>query len=327
MKKILLLIMILMLSLTTVLANDCAVMSMHGFIPDGDCDGIPNTNDNCPYTPNTDQLDHNMNGLGDSCDLAIDNLVVSPTTWIRANEFISLNMILTNYNPGPITNMHVKVFNPELKIKSETSIAIMGGGQSDNLEFTLKVPECAAQKTYTLAIDTSYKFNNKFYEEHYEQPVKVVPGGNCDGKNTAMDNTIVELLTKQQIDVGQKLTIPIKLTNMNENAESYKLSIEGVTGLGTYRIDPEAEFSIAAGHETTKYAYINLEQVSAGKYPITLNINEESIPITITIRQPITKSQNEILKRALEVTIIIVLLALLIAGSIIAYKKVNEVEE
>ena len=37
-------------------------------VNDRDCDGIPNTNDNCPDTRNKDQKDSNKDGEGDACD-------------------------------------------------------------------------------------------------------------------------------------------------------------------------------------------------------------------------------------------------------------------
>jgi hypothetical protein len=36
--------------------------------PDSDDDGIPDTDDNCPTTPNPDQSDFNDNGVGDACE-------------------------------------------------------------------------------------------------------------------------------------------------------------------------------------------------------------------------------------------------------------------
>ena len=39
-----------------------------GTQPDGDGDGVPDAQDNCPSTPNADQQDTDGDGLGDACD-------------------------------------------------------------------------------------------------------------------------------------------------------------------------------------------------------------------------------------------------------------------
>lgn len=41
-------------------------------VPDADSDGIPDAEDNCPYTPNPNQADTDGDGVGDACDNCID---------------------------------------------------------------------------------------------------------------------------------------------------------------------------------------------------------------------------------------------------------------
>jgi hypothetical protein len=51
----------------------CGCSSSGGDSTDNDADGVDNAFDNCPNTPNTDQIDSDADGLGDACDDNDDN--------------------------------------------------------------------------------------------------------------------------------------------------------------------------------------------------------------------------------------------------------------
>lgn len=50
---------------------------------DSDGDGVPDDLDNCPHTPNANQLDSNLNGIGDACEAAVH--VHSTAAFLEAN--------------------------------------------------------------------------------------------------------------------------------------------------------------------------------------------------------------------------------------------------
>lgn len=77
---------------------------------DTDEDGIFNDCDNCPTTPNPDQLDTNENGIGDACD-GLAQFVVYPNPTQGSMQFSTTNFTKPLDLPNP--NYNVLLYDPQ----------------------------------------------------------------------------------------------------------------------------------------------------------------------------------------------------------------------
>lgn len=314
------------------LPEACAIMTLNGFLPDSDCDGVHDAIDNCIQIANADQWDTNHNGLGDACDLMIEHIDVSPSVILRANEFFSLNIMLLNHQGAPIHDVDVEIKNADLNYRTQTDVPVIAAGEARNIEFLLKIPRCTTEKTYPLTITTRYLAEGQEHVETTTQNIKVVPGGECNTPMTVLENTVIETFHDRDIDAGETTIIPIRVVNLNPNAVSYELRVDGMDNWATFRVDPDNEFTLPSGHDTTRYIAIETEEWEPlGENTIYLVVStadeEESIPITLRVRQTVGRANIQKLRQAIEVTLILVLFVLLIVGLIIAYKKMNEDDE
>ncbi len=114
------------------------------FLPNDDKDSIPNDLDNCPLIANEDQLDSNLNGIGDICDIEDSNNFI-----IYKNDVTCINK-----NNGSITI--------NAKAKYEYLASIVGpNGYSLNVSFSNLVLEEKNLKAgeYLICITSPSKLN------------------------------------------------------------------------------------------------------------------------------------------------------------------------
>ena len=335
MNKPLLLISTLLLFIPLVVAapqTGCMIQTPHGFLPDSDCDGVHDAIDNCPYTPNPDQRDSNRNGVGDACDITIQRVDIQPNVALKANDFFTTAITVINNQPEPLQNVRLNIRNQQLHINTHTTIPVLGAGEAYTTQAQLRIPRCTPERQYPLTITAQYHANNQETTQQVTQNIRVVQGGLCQEPITAMENTLVETFYDQELDVGERTIIPIRVTNLNDNPTHYNIRVERVQDYGSYRIDPDTTFTLPAGADTTRYLVVELEPwAPLGEQQLDIIIAgdgyEERFPIKLHIRKPLTQERAEAIKQAIEVTLILLLFALIIAAVIIAYKKVNQEED
>lgn len=311
--------------------NGCALDSPDGLIPDRDCDGLDDYHDNCKYVPNADQRDSNRNGLGDKCDLLITSINLDPGTEVKQGTFFTVRVQLINNKAYELENIQARIRNSALDIDISSYVESMKPGEVRTIDFLMKAPGCATPGKYELTFTTDHKEGEETFTQTTFQRIVVTENeGACTtGSDGALDNTIIETITQQEVEPGDKAVYPITIINMNGEAKTYHLSVADINHIGTYRIDPDPSFTIPAGKSHTAYLYLQTESFAPiGRNTITIYLESEGKEDSVDVGLRVIKSESAPLKKVLgtiiQLALILIVLALIIGAGIVAYKKVNE---
>jgi hypothetical protein len=312
--------------------NGCAIQTPQGLIPDRNCDGVNDLHNNCNYTPNTNQSD-SKNGAGDACDLLITQILLDPGTEVKQGSFVTVKVQLINNKAYEIKDVQTRIRNNDLQLDTSTLIDAMQPGEQRNIDFVLKAPGCATPGPYELTFTTDHAENGKVYTQTIYQQINVIQrAGACTDDPTTLDNTLLETITQQEAFPGDRVIYPLTLTNMNNETKTYHLRLQDIGPIGTYRIDPANNITIAAGKQQSLYLYVETEKFAPlGRNDLNLVLEADgaSQQTTLTLRviQPVGAPLQQILATALQLGLIVIVLGLIVAAGIIAYKRINGGEE
>jgi|GEM_PF-1777080 len=279
------------LSAHNVNAQGCAIMTDMGYAPDFDCDGVIDEFDNCPRDNNENQLDTNRNAIGDICDLVVEEIIVNPDTTIRQGEFAHVTIRMINNRDMAIEGITIALVNKDLGIDASQDLKFIPQGETGIVDFWVKAPKCATTKSYPLSITASFTdpLTGKKTAEAQKETLIIERGAVCGTKDGPLDNTIINVFNKIDLDRGESAIMPITLTNLGDSQERYDLTVDALDGWGSWRIDPAPQVTIVAGHRGEAYLYIQTEShTPAGAKQLMLTImsgdQKTTVPITVYVR-------------------------------------------
>ena len=224
----------------------CVIGTDNGALSDVDCDRTPDHFDNCPFTSNPNQIDRDMNGYADVCDLVIDDIGLQPETPIQGRSLIA-TVSLMNFRPYPMRNMNLKMEIPKFGLSMSEEIAIIQPGERITKELLVRIPDCAPTKYTDVVIIAEYSYAPG-QKEVFSQALKVpiVSSGLC-AQETGGDKTIINILDIQDVDQVSGALYLFTIHNNQQESKAYILGIENIEDWGYSELHPGTVLVIPAG--------------------------------------------------------------------------------
>jgi hypothetical protein len=323
----------------TASAQSCAISSGlgHPLLPDTDCDGIVDMQDNCPYITNPVQRDADMNGLGDACDLYIESIRTNPADFVYNGRAFNTIVTLENNRDYNIRNMKVRVFVPELGIESVQYIDNINVCDAKTLEFMLRAPMCVPLSDYQIIVEAS--FLNEFGEREIIPgitSIRVVPDQHCQmvlDNNEIIGNTMIDVMEIQDVYKGCEAVFPIKIANMEANDKDYVFSVTGLDGWGSARLSPGSLVIVPKESEVSVNLYVKANDDASStcfgsdcgsrSFVVTVQSGKEVQRFLLVANVKENPQQNNMFLWifTFKVIIIIVLVVLIVIACVFAVRK------
>lgn len=224
----------------------CVMLLPDGQFQDSDCDDVPDIADNCPLAPNHAQSDVDRNGLGDLCDLVIDEITIEPEEPMQGRSVL-VKVGLFNNRPYPMRNMVVKVEIPKLGQVSSEQLPVVRPGERIVEEVLLRIPECAPSTLTDFVAIVEYPFapsEKEIFSRAVRVPVTM--SGTCP-HDPGNELTIVDITELQDVHPENGAVYPFTIKNNWPDSRAYVLTVQGHESWGSVSIEPSSVIVVPPG--------------------------------------------------------------------------------
>lgn len=290
---------------------------------------------------NEEQVEFNLNIDEQRHSLNIFDVALNPSSTIQAGQPLFPSIVVENLGELKEENVRITVSVPQLGISSvnfidELITQLQEEGRTFNLDeessqridFLLRIPEDAPTGDYTLNIEVLYSRGHSiitttrnFFVQGIEQATEIDTLINID--STAK--------TAQQ---GEEISYKLMFANLGTERGIYSVQVDGLSW-GQYRIEPGF---ITVAPDTSAEAFIYItpnENIDAKNYVSVVRVllgkeivNEFTLNTNVVSGEEASTTTSA-LKIALAVIFSVLVIALIVLGLVIAFRKIktSEAEE
>lgn len=282
-------------------------------------------------TPLTYQYNLFIDGVDDSDAVMIKEAYLSPSNQVIAGRALSALVRVENIGRDDLEDgVTLLVSVPELSIRDTETLDELDADEVETFEkIILRFPKDTAAGNYLVEYTVRY---DNYYSETATGVVTVVEdaatsdSSESDGAKTFITVPSAQLATSG----GNGAVFPILISNTDDSAKTYTVSVSGVDGWGTARVDQGAALIVGAGQSASAFVFVDVnEDTAAGEKVFTVTVSSDGeqkvIPLsTIVAGSDSAKSDSwDGLKRVLEIGLIIVVIILILIGLIVGFNKLR----
>ncbi len=275
-------------------------------LDDMDCDGIPDTTDNCVMIPNVAQSDWDENGLGDDCDMLLQFTEVTPNR-VDAGNTIVVKTELANFRPFGMRQIKIKSKIRELGIEQTQYIDLMENAEQEYAEILLTIPGCADLKDYEVETEISYD-NHELIRAR--DTVTVKRAGKCfnaDGelrtidsygnvKFVAWNNLEIDFVEIEDIVIGSTAgaLYPITLSNNKDHDVKVTFDVLGHEEWGFEKFTKGKVMIIPTQEQRTLNLYVYAyDYANAGDEEFAVDIASEGDATQIVLTAHLQENEPD----------------------------------
>lgn len=264
-----------------------------------------------------------LNLKGERHEIAIKDILM--TSEIAAGRGLFTNVRIQNFGQKTEEDVTVKVRIPELNIEEFTTVQELEADDSTTTEdVVLFINECTKPGDYDVIAEVYF---NEYDKVTRTETITVTESGPCQKESEGAGKTVVSVPGAQEVAAGGQAVFPIMITNTASTARTYVITVsKAVEAFGTARIDPTNVVIVQPNKQETVFVYVKAnEDATQGQkdFTVTITSGADKQDIALSANVVEGKSSGADLKKVLEISLVVLIVILVIAGLVIGFNKLK----